>query len=136
MEMVKAVINLKEGVIELEGPREFVEKYLELYRPNAGRWQAALSAKGEVKTKEEAPKRPRIVKPRKGLTCAEKILELRSEGYFKEPRARAEVQQYLKEKKGLIYKANEVAANLKNLFSRGDLQRLTEGKTFKYYSNL
>ncbi|MBA7683017.1 hypothetical protein ES703_91373 [subsurface metagenome] len=136
MDIVKAVINIKEGVIELEGPQEFVEKYLELYRPDASKWQTALLQKGEVKTKEEAPKRVRTAKPKRGVTCAEKVLELRSEGYFKEPRARAEVQQYLKEKKGLIYKSNEVAANLKNLFSRGELQRLTEGKTFKYYSNV
>jgi len=79
VDIVKAVINLKEGVIELEGPQEFVEKYLELYRPDASKWQTALLQKGEVKTKEEAPKRPRTVKPKKGLTCAEKILELRSE---------------------------------------------------------
>ena len=136
MDTVKATINVKEGIVELEGPLEFVEKYLNLYRPDASKWQSALSSKSGLKTKEEAPKRVRKAKPKGGVTCVEKILELRSEGYFKEPRARIEVQQYLKEKKGLIFKSNEVAANLKNLFSRGDLQRITEGKTFKYYSNV
>ena len=42
MDTVKAVINVKEGVIELEGPQEFVEKYLELYRPDASKWQTAI----------------------------------------------------------------------------------------------
>ena len=33
MDQAKAIINLNEGVIQLEGPVEFVERYLEKYAP-------------------------------------------------------------------------------------------------------
>jgi len=136
MDAVKAVINLKEGVIELEGPQEFVEKYLNLYRPDASKWQTALSEKGEVKTKEEAPKRARARKPKTGPACVDKVRELIGTGYFQEPKAAADIRNYLKEEKGLIYKANEISANLSNLFNTGELLRQKKGKVFEYYSNV
>ena len=51
MDTVKAIINIKEGVLELEGPQEFVEKYLDLYGPDASKLRSALSQKEVVKTK-------------------------------------------------------------------------------------
>ena len=135
MEMVKAVINLKEGVIELEGPREFVEKYLELYRPNAGRWQAALSAKGEVKTKEQARKRVRVAKPKGAPSCLGRIRNLIDETYFKDPKTSTEVMNYLKEQKGAIYGSSPVTAALNQLIKKGMLRRSKEGKEpYKYFN--
>lgn len=136
MDIVKALINLKEGVIELEGPQEFVEKYLELYRPDVHKLQPALSLKSEVKTKEEAPKRARMRKPKTGPACVDKIRELIGAGYFKKPKAATDIRNYLKEEKGLIYKANEIGANLTNLFNSGELLRQKKGKVFEYYSNV
>lgn len=135
MDTVKAVINLKEGVIELEGPQEFVEKYLNLYRPDASKWQTAVSLKGEVKTKEEAPKRTRIVRPKAGPACGEKISELISEGFFKEQRTREEVQKKLLEK-GLRYESSLISATLNNLFNRGKIEKTGVGRNAKYYSNV
>jgi len=136
VDIVKATINIKDGFIQLEGPQEFVEKYLELYRPDASKWQTALPEKGEVKTKEKAPKRPRMRKPKTGAACVDKIRELIGAGYFKEPKAAGDIRNYLKEEKGLIYKANEIGANLTNLFNTGDLLRQKKGKVFEYYSNV
>lgn len=133
--MVKAVINVKEGVIELEGPQEFVEKYLELYRPNATKWQSDVSPKVEAKKKEEAPKRTRIVRPKAGPACGEKISELISEGFFKEQRTREEVQKKLLEK-GLRYESSLISATLNNLFNRGKIEKTGVGRNAKYYSNV
>jgi len=35
VETVKVNINFREGIFQLEGPRDFVEKYLDLYLPAA-----------------------------------------------------------------------------------------------------
>lgn len=135
MDTVKAVINIKEGVIELEGPQEFVEKYLELYRPDASKWQTALLQKGEVKTKEEAPKRTRAPKPKGMPSCLGRIRILISEDYFKEPRTSTEVINWLKEQKGAIYDSGPVTAALNNLIKSGTLRRFKEGKEPYKYCN-
>lgn len=135
MDIVKAAINLKEGVIELEGPQEFVEKYLELYRPNATKWQSDVSPKVEAKKEEEAPKRTRIVRPKAGPACGEKISELISEGFFKEQRTREDVQKRLLEK-AVRYDSSLISATLHNLFRSGKIEKTGVGRNAKYYSNV
>lgn len=132
MDIAKAVINLKEGIIELEGPQEFVEKYLELYRPDTSKWQTALSTKGEIKTKEEVPKRARATKPKVGPSCAERIRTLIGEDYFKDPKTSTEVTNWLKEQKGVPYASKHVTAALLYLIKSGNLRRFKEGKSYKY----
>ena len=133
MDMVKATINLKEGVLELEGPQEFVEKYLDLYRPDVHKWQSVPSQKGEVKTKEEAPKRVRAAKPKGTPSCLGRIRTLINEDYFKEQRTSTEVMNWLKEQKGAIYGSGPVTAALNNLIKSGKLRRFKEDKgSYKY----
>jgi hypothetical protein len=134
VDTVKAVINLQEGIVELEGPQDFVEKYLELYRPDAKKWQVALSEKGESKTKEKAPaKRARAVRPKAGTSCTGRIRNLIDEGYFKDPRTSVEVRNWLKEQKGAPYSDGPVTAALLYLIkSPGNLRRFKEGKVYKY----
>ena len=135
MDIVKATINIKDGLIQLEGPQEFVEKYLELYRPNATKWQSDVSPKVEAKKKEEAPKRTRIVRPKAGPPKSEKIIELISEGFFKEQRTTADVRERLLEK-GVRYESGLTSATLNNLFNSGKLERTGAGRGAKYYSNV
>lgn len=135
MEIVKAVINLKEGVIELEGPQDFVEKYLELYRPDASKWQSALSLKGEAKMKEKVPRQARPPKVKGAPSCRGRIRTLIDEGYFKEPHTSTEVMNWLKEQKGAIYGFGPVTAALNTLIKSGTLRRFKEGKTPYKYCN-
>jgi len=136
VDTVKAVINLKEGVIELEGPQEFVEKYLNLYRPDASKWQAVLSLKSEVETKEKAPKRLRRGAPKpKGTSCMGRIRTLIDENYFKDPKTSTEIMNWLKEQKGAIYDSSPVTAALNQFIKKGTLRRIKEGKEPYKYCN-
>ncbi len=136
MDTVKAIINLKEGVLELEGPREFVEKYLELYRPDASKWQGDILKKDEVKPNEKAtPKRTRIGKPKTGPSCRGRIRTLIDEGYFKEPRTSTEVINWLKEQKAATYGYGPVTAALSTLIKSNDLRRFKQGKEPYKYCN-
>ncbi len=142
METVKAVINIGEVVIQLEGPREFVEKYLDQYQviiekeltlPSAPRRN---SKEVEVETtKEPAPKRTRTVRPKAGPACGEKINELINEGFFKDQRTREDVQKQLLEK-GVRYDSSLISATLNNLFNGGKIEKTGVGRNAKYYSNV
>ncbi len=135
MDIVKVVINLKEGILHLEGPQEFVEKYLNLYRPDASKWKSVISQEGEVKTKEEATAkrtRTRTARTKVGPSCGERIRGLIAEDYFKDLRTSTEVMNYLKDQKGITYNIELVTATLSNIIKSGKLRRIKEGKIYKY----
>ena len=143
MDIFKAVINLKEGTVQLEGSQEFVEKYLDKYDSIIGKMQAlpsvaTVTTKNDKVKNEEQPtsKRTRKVKSIAGPTCAEKIRELISEGYFKEPKTTAAISDYLTKQKGYVNTTKDVSANLKGMFDRGQIKRKKEGNAFKYYVNV
>ncbi len=137
MDVVKAVINLKDGIIELEGPQEFVEKYLNLYRPAASQWESTVSQEGNVKIEEATTKRKRtrVVKPKGTSSCMGRIRTLIDENYFKDPKTSAEVINHLKEQKGAIYGSSPVSAALNQFIKSGKLRRLKEGKEPYKYCN-
>ncbi len=139
MDTVKAVINLKEGTVQLEGPQEFVEKYLDKYDSIVTNWKTVspLSPKKEEEgeIEEPIPKRTRTVRPKTGPPCGEKTRELISAGFFKEQRTSTDVQQQLLEK-GNRYDVSLVSATLNNLFRAGKLERTGVGRGAKYYSNV
>ena len=88
METVKAVINVGEVTIQLEGPREFVERYLDQYQSiiEKGLTSTSISRVTSKETKVEkaekpAPKRTRTVRPKAGPACGEKIREIIGEGF-------------------------------------------------------
>ncbi len=136
MDLAKATINVKDGTIQLEGPKEFVEKYLDLFSP---------MIKGVSLTKQEIPqkkdeisenepgeiKRKRNVGARSGPSCAERILGLKDENFFTQPRSSTEVRDQLK-LKGWTYETKNVAASLLNLNKAGRLRRVQEGSKFNY----
>ena len=142
MDIFKAVINLKEGTVQLEGSQEFVEKYLDKYDSIIGKMQA-LPSKSPIITKNDkaeeaekpAPKRTRTSKPKTGPTATAKIQELVDESYFKEPKYRADVQEELL-KRGLRYESKAISAVLINLFRGNKLLRTGVGKNAQYYTNV
>ena len=137
MDIVKATINIKDGLIQLEGPQEFVEKYLDQYKqliatlPTAPK--TSKTADAAEKGKGETPKRK--LRTKTGPTCTQKVQELLTEGYFKQPKTREDVQKELLNR-GLRFSSSEVSAILINSFNRNKLKRTSTGRNAQYYSNV
>jgi len=137
MDTVRAVINTKEGIIELEGPQQFVEKYLDQYKqlivslPTAPK----TTKTADASEKEEDKTAKRKLRTRTGPTCTQKVNELLDEGYFKQPKTRADVQSEILNR-GLRFESSEVSAILINFFNGGKLKRTGTGTKAQYYSNV
>jgi len=130
MDQAKAVINLKEGVIHLEGPVEFVRRYLDIYR------SAPRGLEGTRETASVATGRRRAARGRgrraKRLSCAGAIREEVKAGFFDEPRSTQEIKQQLTEK-GITCTDNSVRVTLKRLSGTGLLDRAKEARVFRYH---
>ena len=139
MEIVKAVISIGEISIQLEGPQDFVEKYLNDYeaiiKKGLTSTPASHKASEDKETGRPATKRTRTVKSKAGPTCGEKISELISEGFFKGQRTREDVQKQLLEK-AVRYDSGLISATLNNLFNSGKIEKTGAGRNAKYYSNV
>lgn len=147
-------IDAPAGVVEIEGEKDFVEGLLAKLFPlledagfgsrppqnnNAQAVQNEtndngddeLAAENDSGTKSK-PKRKRNVAP-KGHSCADRMLALKEEGFFKTKRGGSEILTGLAEK-GFTHKQNQVAAAGESLFKRGLLQRTKDGSgPFKYF---
>ena len=101
MDEARVVINLKEGIIEVQGPVDFVRHYLDTY---------ALAVKGlqnlpkdiavsEQKAKASPRRRKEVPRSKAGetkrVTGAGSIRGYLQEGFFDEPRSTREVKQRL-----------------------------------------
>lgn len=144
-------IDAPAGVIDIEGEKEFVEGLLsklfplieeagfgskpntngadnfvepdateELAPPESG------SGKGKIRTRKGGKKPP------PGHSCGERILKLRSEGFFKQKRSSAEIVTGLKAK-GWNHNTSQVGAAAGPLFNKGELQRADEGSGWVYF---
>jgi len=144
-------IDAPAGVIDIEGEKDFVEGLLTKLFPlveKAGFGSrptpAVADANGEVNAEgddgvpEDGSKndKPRVKRKRgttpKGHSCADRMLGLKEDGFFKTKRSASEIVTGLGEK-GYTHKANQVAAAGGSLFERGLLQRTKEGSGFKYF---
>ena len=137
--VVKALINLNDGTIQLEGPQDFVEKYLDKYHPviEKGAKPASIPEKKVEEDKEErkTQKRTRTAKSTAGPTCTEKVQDLVNVSYFKEPKTREDVQAELLNR-GTRYPSKDVSAVLNNFFRGNKLLKTGVGKNAKYYTNV
>ena len=153
MHTLGATLTLVEaGVVEIEGEKDFVEGLLAKLFPlleEAGFGSRPPSKVASMPTGEEATdsdeeiiednsggkpkvKRKRSVAP-KGHSCADRILALKGEGFFKEKRGTGEIVTGLAAN-GFTHKANQVAAAGESLFKRNLLQRTKDGNgPFQYY---
>ncbi|MYF31180.1 MAG: hypothetical protein F4029_04425 [Gammaproteobacteria bacterium] len=145
------MIDAPTGVIEVEGEKEFVEAQLERLMPlieacGFGQLVNATDAEDDSlgergRSDEETddlsqkdtkkPKRA-VNRPPKGHSCADRIMELRKDGFFKERRTPAEIVDALGTK-GWTHTNNQVSAAGGTMFKRGDIQRTKSGKGFAYF---
>lgn len=142
-------IDAVAGVVELEGEREFVEAQLERLLPlietggfatraevkheppDPTRDGATNGSGAETQSGKRGKPRKRTIPP-KGHSCADRMMTLRNEGFFKNHQTAAQIVSEL-EKKGWTHQANQVAAAGTNMFNRGDIQRTKTGRSWEYY---
>lgn len=137
MEEAKVVINLKEGIIELEGPVDFVRHCLDMYEPTIKGLQG-LPQDAAVRA-EKAQSLPRkrkaaaVIKPRRGKR-ASGIGAIRSDleaGFFDEPRSTEEIKRRLSDA-GLTFTDSGVRANLRRLTLDGLLDTVRKGRSVRF----
>lgn len=147
----RAFIDAPAGVIELEGEKEFVEAQIEKFLPLIQSFGFGVRGKTEMQqddaadtddsattAKPAAPPRDRkqpkrsVNRPPKGHSCADRIMELRKDGFFKERKTTAQIAEGLGDK-GWTHTASQVSAAAGPMFKRGDIQRAKQGKGFVYF---
>lgn len=129
MGQAKAVINLKEGVIQLEGPVEFVRQYLDMYRSAIGGVEERPKTVAVVAKKEVAARGRR--RRAKRLSCVRAIRKEINGGFFSELRSAKEVAQQLAER-GVACGPESVRISLRKLTGDGLLDRTKEGRSSRY----
>ncbi len=127
MDQAKAVINLNEGIIELEGPLEFVERYLE-------RYGSAIKGLPAMEPKRAGP--PRAVKAsgkaRGGQrSCTRAIRAEVKAGFFDEPRSTRSLKERLTEK-GVTCSSGLLRTSLKKVVDEGRLSPTGRGRARVY----
>jgi len=143
-------IDAPAGVVEIEGEKDFVEGLLaKLFplleeagfgsRPPNSTPAPAVEEASDVEdavpeqTGKPKAKKRSVNKPPKGHSCADRIISLKTEGFFKEHRSGSEIVEGLKGK-GWTHAGNQVGAALTQMFARGDIQRTKEGNgSWKYF---
>jgi hypothetical protein len=128
MDEARVVIDLKEGVIELEGPVDFVQHYLEEYRPAIKRLGGSTQRAAGVKA---APRRRRTGRGGKSIPCTRAILNELEAGFFDEQRSTGEIKQRLIEA-GFSFNDGNVRNSLRRLVAAGTLGSVGKSSTLRY----
>ena len=135
MDDARVVINLKEGIIELQGPVDFVQHYLDIYQPAIKGLQPQNVAAKPEKAKALPRKRKAApsteAKKGKRASCMGTIRSDLEAGFFDEPRSAGDVKQRLSEA-GLTFTDNGVRASLRRLSLAGLLDTVREGRSVRY----
>ena len=127
MDQAKAVIKLNEGIIELEGPVEFVERYLE-------RYGSAIRGLPAMEPQRASP--PRAVKARGKVrggqgSCTRAIRAEVKAGFFDEPKSTRAVKERLTEK-GVSCSSGLLRTSLKKVVDEGRLSPTGRGRARVY----
>ena len=126
MDQAKAVININEGVIQLEGPVEFVRHYLEKYAP-AMKALSTLEPQASSSGQVEARGRPR----RGQRSCTRAIRAEIKAGFFDKPRATQAVRERLTEK-GVVCSVGVLRVSLRKAVEEGRLETTGRGRGLVY----
>jgi hypothetical protein len=137
MDEARVVINLKEGIIELQGPVDFVRHYLNTYQPAIKGLESlpkdvAVSpekAKTAPRKRKAVPSTKRETKKR--TSCTKAIRSDLEAGFFDEPRSVAEVKQRMNET-GLTFIDSNIRTSLKRLVKSGPLGMTGRGRTVRF----
>ena len=137
MDEARVVINLKEGIIEVQGPVDFVRYCLDMYEPTIkglqGLPQDAAVRPEKAKSLPRRRKAATVIKPRRGIR-ASGIGAIRSDleaGFFDEPRSTGEIRRRLSEA-GLTFTDSGVRANLRRLTLDGLLDTVRKGRSVRF----
>ena len=133
MEEARVVIDLKEGVIELQGPVDFVRHYLEIYQRSIKGLQVSP---GKAAAGPEKPARLTRGKKRKStrgkrVSCTAAIRNEIKTGFFDDPRSTSDVKQRLKEG-DFEFSDGNVRNSLKRLVTSGALGAYGKGGSLTY----
>ena len=137
MDEARVVINLKEGIIELQGPVDFVRHYLDTYQSAIKELQSLPKDVGVTPEKAKALPRKRKATPgtkaekREPASCTGSIRSDLEAGFFDEPRSTGEVKQRLSEA-GLTFTDNGVRTSLRRLSLAGLLDTVRKGRFVRY----
>ena len=137
MDEARVVINLKEGIVELQGPADFVQHCLDIYGPAIrgllGLPQDAAATPEKAKPVPRKRKVAAAIKARKGkrASCIGAIRSDLEAGFFDEPRSTTQIKQRLSEA-GLTFTENGVRANLRRLSLAGSLDIVRKGRSVRY----
>ena len=138
MDEARVVMNLKEGIIELQGPVDFVRHYLDTYQPAVKGLQGSPEEVAVSPEKAKALPRKRKAAPVAKAKKAERIScqgAIRSDleaGFFDEPRSTGDVKQRLSEA-GFSFTDSNVRNGLRRLAKSGALDTTGRGRTLRYH---
>lgn len=130
MTEARVFIDLKEGVIELEGPIEFVEKYMAKYAPGS----AAVETVREKPAVKRGPGRPpKAGKPvrKKKVSCDKIVTDLTGEGFFGQARGFGAIKSAMTSVEPGC-SDNKIRKALKNAIAAGKLAASGAGRGMKY----
>jgi len=138
MDEAKVVINLKEGIIELQGPVDFVRHYLDAYQPAITGLQSlpkdiAVSPEKAKAVPRKRKAAPGTTKAKKGkrTPCTRAIRSDLEADFFDEPRSTGEIKQRLSET-GFTFTNSNVRTSLMRLVKAGTLVTMGRGVTLRY----
>lgn len=130
--MPKLVVDLQRGLIEIDASDELVKRVYSDVRDTILSRLASSPAQedfgetpGVTPPAPDAAKKPRRKTRAGGPSCASRILEIKDEGFFKEPKSPREVREKLKER-GTTYASNQIAASLVDMTKGRKLRRFNE----------
>jgi len=137
MEDAKVLINLKEGIIEIEGPADFVKHCLDMYRPGIARLLGLPQDTAVAPEKAAAVPRKRkaaavaMPRTRKRTTVMATMRDDLEAGFFDKPRSTAEIKQRVSDA-GLTFTDTGVRANLRKLTQDGLLNAVKKGRSVRF----